>query len=281
MIAEQLTPPITQHGEGPVWSPSWGGLSFVDMLNGDIVRLSATGAVERWSVSHVAAALRPRKGGGLVAATESSFVLFEEWGSDRGQEVKAIVSPGSRFNDGSCDPSGNFLCGSMADAARPGAGTLYCLSPDLKVSIALGDVTASNGLGFSPAGDRAYYIDSATRRVDTLDWSAGRGLHNRQPFIYIDPDKGRPDGLCVDANGGIWVALWGGGAVRRYDALGRLDEIIEIPVAHVTACTFGGASLDELYITTSRLGPEPEPAAGALFRSSPGIEGLPSLEFNG
>jgi sugar lactone lactonase YvrE len=141
-------------------------------------------------------------------------------------------------------------------------------------------VTVSNGLDWSPDGSLAYYNDTDTGRVDVFDYEPEAGLRGRRPFV----DTGaRPDGLTVDAEGGVWVALANAGVVRRYTAEGTLDEVVELPVTKVTACTFGGPRLEELFITTSREGLEAgaEPAAGSLFRAVPGVRGLPVREFAG
>ena len=179
-----------------------------------------------------------------------------------------------------CDPDGRFYCGSMAYEKQAGAGALYRLDPDRSVHVVLANVTVSNGLDWSPDGSLTYYNDTDTRRVDVFDYDRDAGLNSRRPFV----DAGaRPDGLTVDAEGGVWVALSDAGAVRRYTAEGALDDVIELPVTKVTACTFGGARLDELFITTSREGLEPtaEPAAGSLFRAVPGVSGLAVREFAG
>ena len=155
--------------------------------------------------------------------------------------------------------------------------------------VVLDGIEVSNGLGFSPDGSRAYYVDSATRRVDVLDVVPAtedpRGLVRRRPFVEIDPDDGMPDGLTVDAEGGVWVALWGGGAVRRYSPDGALDAVVPLPVSQVSACAFGGDDLDRLFVTTSRQGLDDpdadEAASGSLFVADPGVRGLPVLPFAG
>jgi sugar lactone lactonase YvrE len=151
------------------------------------------------------------------------------------------------------------------------------------VHVVLEGVTISNGLDWSPDGSRAYYNDTATGRVDVFDYDRDSGLTGRRPFVHVPAEVGHPDGLTVDADGGVWVALFGGGAVRRYSPDGQLDEVIELPARKVTACAFGGPHLDELFITTSREGLEPgaEPLAGSLFRASAGVAGRPAREFAG
>ena len=185
-----------------------------------------------------------------------------------------------RMNDGGCDPDGRFYCGSMAYDQSAGAAALYRLDPDRSVHVVLEGLTISNGLEWSPDGARAYYVDTATRRLDVFDYDLASGLSGRRPLVEIGGD---PDGLTVDARGGVWVALCGGGAVHGYTPEGGLAEVVDVPTPKVTACTFGGPRLDELYITTSRehVDPADDPLAGALFRAEVGVAGLPARGFAG
>jgi sugar lactone lactonase YvrE len=278
---EQLTGAVTHHGEGPVWSPRWGGLRWVDMLAGDVLTLTDDGAVSRRHVGSVAALVRPRRSGGAVLALERGFALEDADGTLTVLEP-VWTDDGVRMNEGGCDPDGRLWCGSMAYDQTPGAAAMYRLDPDGSVRVAFDGVTVSNGLEWSPDGSRAYYADTATHRVDVFDYDTESGLTARRPFVTF-PDDGNPDGLTVDADGGVWVALYGGGAVHRYDGDGRLDEVIEVPTPQVTACTLGGPRLDQLLVTTSRQGLDPgdEPLAGALFRVDAGVHGLPVREFAG
>lgn len=280
MRAEQVTDPVAYHAEGPVWSERWGGLRWVDMMAGDVLSLAADGVIGRRHVGGVAAALRPRSLGGAVIGVERGFALEDADGTlTHLDELWADES--LRMNEGGCDPDGRFYCGSMAYDQRSGAGALYRLDPDGSVRTVLQNVTVSNGLEWSPDGTRAYYNDTPTGRTDVFDYDFDSGLTGRRTFVEI-PD-GFPDGLTVDEEGGVWVALFGGGAVRRYTPDGVLDEVVEVPAAQVTACTFGGPNLDELFITTSREGLEPgeDPLAGSLFRATVGVAGLPTREFAG
>ena len=280
MRAEQVTDPVAYHGEGPVWSERWGGLRWVDMLAGNVLYLGADGEIGRRHVGSIAAALRPRRQGGAVIGTERGFALEDADGTlTHLDELWADDSV--RMNEGGCDPDGRFYCGSMAYDQQPGAGTLYRLDPDGSVRAVLEDVSVSNGLEWSPDGSRAYYNDTPTQRTDVFDYDGDSGLTGRRPFVEI-PD-GSPDGLTVDEEGGVWVALYGSGEVRRYTTDGVLDEVVEVQARKVTACTFGGPHLDELFITTSREGLEPgdDPLAGSLFRAAVGVSGLPVREFAG
>src|SRR4051812_38735966 len=185
-----------------------------------------------------------------------------------------------RMNEGGCDPDGRFYCGSMAYDQRKGAASLYRLDVDGTVHVVLEGLTVSNGLDWSPDGTRAYHNDTATHSIAVYTYDRDAGLADRRVFAALEY---RPDGLTVDAEGGVWTALSDGGAVRRYTPGGELDAVIEVPTRKVTACTFGGAALDELFITTSRDGLQPgdDASAGALFRAMPGVRGLPVREFAG
>lgn len=286
MRAEQITTPEAEHGEGPVWWQEWGGLRYVDMNAGDVLTLLADGSVRRTHVGTVAAALRPRIGGGAVVGLERTFALATRTDlSDLTQLDEVWHDPSVRFNDGGCDPDGRFYCGSMAYDGTPGAGALYRLGTDPTPGVerVLDDVTVSNGLGFSPDGTVAYYNDTATGRTDVFDYQPKSGLIGRRPFVTHEEHAGMPDGLCVDAEGGVWVALWDGAAVHRYATDGTLDVVVELPASRVTACTFGGDDLATLYITTSRSGiaAGEQPAAGALFAVRPGVSGVPALPYAG
>lgn len=190
---------------------------------------------------------------------------------------------GIRMNEGGCDPDGRFYCGSMAYDRTEGAAALYRLDPDGSARVVLDHVTISNGLEWSPDGTLAYYNDTATLRVDVFDYDAEQGLTGRRPFVRHEEDDGHPDGLTVDADGGVWVAMNHRGAVRRYAPSGELTAVVEVEPRQVTACTFGGDALDRLFITTSRegLSPGEDPAAGSLFVADVGVSGLPVREFAG
>jgi sugar lactone lactonase YvrE len=278
MRAEPYTGPEAYHAEGPVWWDGWGGLRWVDMLAGDVLSLAGDGTVERRHVGEVAAALRPRAGGGAVIGVERGFVLEAPDGALH--PLGALWDdPGVRMNDGGCDPQGRFLCGSMAYDHRAGAGAVYRLDPDGSVEVVMREVAISNGIDWSPDGAVAYYNDTATGEVSALEGD----LTARRTFARIAAEDGAPDGLTVDAEGGVWVALYAGSAVRRYTSSGALDAVVELPVTKPTACTFGGPGLRTLFITTSRenLADDEQPDAGSVFACTPGVAGLPARPFAG
>jgi sugar lactone lactonase YvrE len=297
IIVEQLTGPdgaigwprLCDHGEGPMWDPATGRLYWVDMLAGQLLALDpATGEVSQRRVGTVAAAVRSRAGGGLVLALEREFAVLDP-GADTPRPLGELWSdPSIRFNEGGCDRAGRFYCGSMSyqDEDRPLVGSLYRLDPDGTVAVMIdGGVGISNGIVWTPDGRTCYYIDSPTRRVDAFDAGQDGSLANRRPLIDMasEPAGVVPDGMCLDSEGGLWVAIWRGSAVRRYRPDGTLDLVVPLPVRLVTACTFGGPDLTDLYITTSRqvVSPGEERAAGALYRCRPGFTGVPETPFAG
>ncbi len=278
-----MTEPLALHGEGPCWLAHSGEVAWVDMLAGRVLATAlASGTTRAIDVpGPVAAIVRPRAAGGLVVATETGVALLDE--HDAPTLLCEIVGePGVRMNDGGCDPQGRFWCGTMAYDMHDGGGALYRVERDGSHSLQLPGCTISNGLGWTPDGETAYYVDSM-RGVDVFAFDAATGtLSERRRFATIDGDA-LPDGLAVDAEGGVWVALWDGGAVRRYAPDGMLDAVITLPCARVTACAFGGDGLDELFITTSRLelADGVDPAGGSLFRCRPGVRGQAVLPFAG
>ncbi len=288
MKAEQFTDVVTYHGEGPIWDPVPGVLRWVDMLNGDILTLPLGGQpagnqISRQHVGTIAAAMRPRAGGGLVVAVEHGFKLMDADGG-LGPEQTAFTDPTIRLNEGGVDRQGRFFCGSMPYDQDGPRGAFYRFDPDGTITEVFGGVTISNGVAWNADGDTMFYIDTPTLRVDVFDYDPDTGMPSgRRPLVHVDPGHGSPDGMALDTEGGLWVAMYRGHAVHRYTPEGKLDTVVEVPPAQVTACAFGGPGLDELYITTSRenLPAGTDPLAGALFRIKPGVRGLPLGTFAG
>ena len=173
----------------------------------------------------------------------------------------------------------------MAYDERPGGGAVYRVTPDHQVIELLSPVSISNGVQWSADGTRVYYIDTPTRRVDVFDVDPETGAWSgRRVHIHVDGTPGYPDGMAIDEDDGLWVALWGGGAVNHYDATGRLVETISVPgITQASSCAFGGDGRDVLYITTSRQGlpDDQEPSAGAVFAVHTGSRGAVASEFAG
>ncbi|WP_285115482.1 SMP-30/gluconolactonase/LRE family protein [Leifsonia sp. fls2-241-R2A-40a] len=284
MKAEQLTAPLCEHGEGPAWSDRWAGPRWVDMLAGDLLELQPDGSVRRRRAGDVAAMTRPRRGGGWVVADRARLRATTaddlEAPLQAGPELWADAS--IRSNEGTCAPDGTLLLGTMDNDAAEGRGFLAAVEGDSIHTVC--PATISNGLGFAPDGS-AFYIDSTLRRVDRFDWDPVHGLTGRRPWVDVSHAPGIPDGLAVAADGGVWVAFFGGGTVRRYGPDGREDAVVPVPVLQPTAVAFVGAGelAGSLVATTSRyaLGSAAEKSAGALFVIPGAGEGAPVHEWSG
>ncbi|MFR9798259.1 SMP-30/gluconolactonase/LRE family protein [Streptomyces sp. MS06] len=267
-------------GEGPTWDPAAGHLLWLDILGSRIHTYDpSTGRrTVRRTDQHVGAA-KPRAGGGLVLNLRDGVALLDPDGTLRWLHREPV--PGRRANDAAVAPDGSLWAGTMRYDEAPGGGTLRRFGPDGSAETVLGEVTVSNGTGWSPDGRLMYYIDSPTRRVDVFDHADGR-IRGRRTLTEIEEGAGFPDGLTVDADGCVWVALWDGAAVRRYTPGGVLDRELALPTPRVTACAFGGPDLTDLYVTTARVGLDaPHPTAGALLVFPGAGKGLPQPPFAG
>lgn len=267
-------------GEGPTWDPDSGRLLWIDILGSRIHTYDpACGRSSvRTTPQHVGA-VKPRVGGGLVLNLRDGVGLLDADDGFRWLHHEPV--PGRRANDAAVAPDGSLWAGTMRYDEAPGGGTLSRLTGDGPVEVILDDVAVSNGTGWSPDGRLMYYIDSPTRRVDVFDHEGGR-VANRRPFVTIEDGAGFPDGLTVDAEGCVWVALWEGAAVRRYTPAGELDRVVPLPVPRVTACAFAGPDLTDLYITTARVGlAAPPPLSGSVFVVPGAGKGLAQPAFAG
>jgi sugar lactone lactonase YvrE len=276
---EKLDVPSAELGEGPCWDAESQSLYWVDIPASRVHRLSAGGVHSSWDVGLSPGAVVPRASGGLAVAAGNGFLSLDPLTGTVKELAAAPGLPGTRMNDGKCDRAGRFYAGTMAEDESAGKGSFYRLDTDLDVSEIYTGIGISNGLGWSPDDRLMYYIDSLTYRIDVLDYELTTGqMGERQPFVALGSDDFMPDGMAVDAEGGLWVAVWGGGVVQRYDADGRLTGVVRIPAANVTSCAFGGPDLQTLYITTAA---GPGRLAGALFSCAAGVRGLPSFSFGG
>lgn len=286
-------------GEGPYFDDRTGRFGWVDILGRRLLwSRPADGTTGELALpGHVGAAV-PRRDGGFVVCLPAGPALLDEDGAlhplgsyadadaaagELPPAGMAPLGPALRSNDAKADRVGRLWLGTMAYDETPGAGALYRLDPGAAGPVrVLGDVTVSNGLGWSPDGTVMYYVDSPTRRVDAFDYDQDTGeLGTRRPFATID--AGFPDGLCVDADGGVWVAIWRGGAVRRYRPDGRLHAVVPVPTWQVTSCAFGGHGYRTLVITTAAVDrPDDEAAAGRTYAYTPDdVVGLPVDRYAG
>ena len=275
-------------GEGPRWDAAAGTLLWVDIEAGALHVFDPVSGVDRAIQlgARVGAAVPVLGGGVLVALADRLAILGLEDGTMR-TLVEVPHGEGLRLNDGACDPAGRFWVGSMALDHAPGKGALYRYSGEGGLDPVLEDVTISNGLGWSPDGGTMYYVDSLTYRVDRLDFDPATGaISDRRPFAVIERGAGIPDGLAVDDEGGVWVALWGRAALRRYGPDGELDRVLAVPADNVTACCFGGRDGRTLYVTSASVDLSDEqlrrrPLAGAVFAAEAGVSGPPAQPFAG
>ncbi|MFA4965271.1 MAG: SMP-30/gluconolactonase/LRE family protein [Thermoleophilia bacterium] len=270
-------------GECPVWDAAGQALWWIDWALGIVYRSDvATGVSISFPAGPSLAALAPTPSGRLALALGHGFGALDP-SSGRVRDL-ARAEPdevATRMCDGKCDAQGRFWAGTMALDERSPIGALFVLETDGRVRRVLDGVVVSNGLGWSPQGTRLYYIDTATGRVDGFDFDPARGtITNRAPLIEIPSSEGAPDGLTVDREGCLWIALWDGWQVRRYSPGGELDTVIELPVARPTCCALGGRDLRDLFITTappdSESAREAQPLAGRVLRAHATVPGLPA-----
>jgi sugar lactone lactonase YvrE len=270
-------------GEGPVWDAARGELVWVDIDRGLVHRRTSAGEEMSLDVGQPVGCAVPRAGGGLALALREGFALLPAAGGE--PRLVAPIEhrrPDTRMNDGGCDSRGRFWAGTMSLAGDTRVAALYRLDADLTVTRVLPGVSVSNGIGWSPDDRLLYHVDTPRRRIDVYEFDAVGGvIGGRRAAIPVAAERGRPDGLTVDAEGGVWVALWGGGAVQRFTPEGHLDAHLELPVSQVTSCCFGGPELATLYVTSAARGAEHEPLAGSLFACRPGVRGLPATPFAG
>jgi sugar lactone lactonase YvrE len=264
-------------GEGPAWDAVAGVLWWVDIPAGRVHRTDpASGATTTTELEPPVSAVLTRSRSGVLVTRRAAVAELEG-----GRVVAELPVPARmRLNDAKCDPAGRLWVGSMSPGGRA-EGAFYRVAPGSRPDAVLEGVTISNGLGWSPDGDRLFYIDTPTQRIDVLDFDVRSGAAvGRRAFAAVPSGAGRPDGLAVDAEGGVWVALFGGTALHRYGAGGELDFVVPLPVSHPTSCAFGGAALDELYVTTACrpldvAARRESPLAGRLLRLRPGVCGAP------
>ena len=272
--------------EGPHWWAEKGVLLWVDIEASRVGLFDPVARSNRFlDLPSRVGAIVPTTVGDLVAATAQGFVRLDP---DSGV-VTALHDPEPgcsehRFNDGKCDPWGRFWAGTMAYDFAAGAGSLWRVNPDFSCIRQRHGLTISNGLAWSQDRGTLYFIDSPTRQVLAFPLTSSGDFSGEPiPCITIPEDwDAVPDGMCIDAEGMLWIALFGGGAVTRWDpASGLLLERLALPCRQVTSCCFGGPNLDQLFVTTARqemdaAAIKAEPLAGGLFQADVGVKGLPA-----
>lgn len=272
--------------EGPFWDDSEQQLYFVDIVNKQIKIFSSPSTpVETIQFNQeISAVFLDQKSDLIVAARDGIFAATRDGVLEVSLAPIELEDTSIRTNDAKCDANGRMWVGTMAFDFTPGAAALFSFDSRVLKEV-VPDLTVSNGIGWSLDKKTMYFIDSPTKRVDFFDFDIESGeLGNRRPFLLLSDLDAFPDGLTTDEDGGVWVALFGGGEVRRFDAQGTLTHIVEIPVKQVTSCCFGGADMSELYITTAQNGMDSDslirqPLAGSLFRAKTAFKGSKSNRF--
>lgn len=257
--------------EGPRWDAATRRLLWVDIEGCDLHVLEG-GEDRAIALDAMVGAAAPTASGAVLVALADRLALVDLADESVHTLVRLPHGPRLRSNDGACDAAGRFWIGTMGLDQAPGVGALYRF--DGRLERALEGVTLSNGLGWTRDDTCMYYIDSPLQRVDVFDFElASARLDARRPFVSIDKADGIPDGLAVDDEGGVWVALYGGGCIRRYDERGLLDAVLEVPAENVTSCCFGGDDGRSLFVTTAA----PD---GNVYVTQPGVSGPPAHAFH-
>lgn len=284
--AELVLDSRAELGEGPHWDAAAGELLWVDIPAGAVHRFDPAARTDHsFTVAQPVGAAVPRAGGGFALALRDGFATVDETGGAlRWLAPVEADRPETRMNDGACDSAGRFWAGTMSITEDAAIGALYRLSPDGGLATMLTGITISNGIGWSPDDTVMYYVDTPRHVLEAFDFDAAAGtISGRREVVAIEPGAGHPDGLSVDTDGCIWLALWDGASVRKYTPAGELAGIVEVPAARPTSCAFGGPELDVLYITSARTehGRFGRSNGAGLFAVSPGSRGMASHSFAG
>ena len=261
----------------------------MDILDGRVYRCliaddGGLSVLRHYWVPGTVGAIVPVQGDeGWMIAAGRGFVLLSPDGSLR--PIVQAAPIGTRMNDGACDPQGRFWAGTLAEDVSPGGGALYRLDPDGQAVLVLSDLTISNGLGWSPDGTTMYLADSGPRVVHAFRFDGDTGtISDARVLLAVAEEVGVPDGLTVDSDGDIWVAIYGGGRVHRYSPDGVLREALTLPAVQCTSCAFAGPDLRRLYVTTATEGWSDEqrradPAAGIVYRFDTEVTGRPAAPY--
>ena len=261
-------------GEGVTWDADAQTLLWVDVDGRVLHRLAADMRHTSTPLERTTSVVVPRRGGGFVAVSGAEVVTMDDRGAF-GDVIATLPADGDgRANDGRVDPHGRLWVGTVDRSGANRAG-VFCVDESGQVTKTLSGRALSNGIDWSPDGRRCYHADSLLRRIEVLeldDQGFPTGVEVFATFSEM------PDGLTVDEEGGVWVALWDGGGVRRFAPDGRLDRTLPVAGGWITSCAFGGADLRTLYITSAKVDLDTEtqrrmPHAGSLFAAEPGVGG--------
>lgn len=274
-------------GEGPAWDARTQTLYWVDIL-GQRVHAWKDGRDDYLQLDETVGCVAPRRDGGLVAALHASFWTLDGRGGQRTFLASVDEPASNRFNDGKCDPAGRLLAGTMDMGEKNPSGNLYSLEAGKPPRKLLDGVVISNGLAWSPDYKTFYHIDTPTRQVRAYDYDLDTGNLSRPRLaVEVPAAMGWPDGMTSDMEGKLWIALWGGARVGRWDpASGRLEAEVAVPALQSSSCVFGGPRRDILFVTSARVGMDEAalaryPLSGGLFQIQTQTEGMPAFEFTG
>lgn len=276
-------------GEGAIWNYKTKELIWVN-IKGEILNFfnpSINNNKEMFTGQMIGTVVPAESGNMLVALENGIYMLDPETGTKNFIVDPEKDIPDNRFNDGKCDPAGRFWAGTMSMVGKKEAGALYRFDPDSTIHKMIDNVTTSNGIVWSLEKDKMYYIDTPTRKVMAYDYNNNTGeISNPEIAVEVPADLGAPDGMTIDADGNLWIALWGGSAVGCWNPeTGELLRTVKVPAKNVTSCAFGDKDLKTLYITTARQGTGEEelkkyPNAGGVFKIRPGVKGVKACFFN-
>lgn len=288
---EVVAAPLTELGEGPMWSVTEQVLYWIDIVQRRILRLRpATGKVDFRELPYAPSAVIPRAEGGLLLVTKKGLATLDfEDPHPVSVPVSVVDFKKEVFNDAKCDSAGRLWVGTRDLHVKDPVGGLFRLDPGFSMHRHLRGLVVSNGIAFTNGGRKMYHVDSHPGRIDVHDFDSETGtLSNRQVFRDYTREGGTafPDGCTVDAEGGLWVAEVGEGCVRRYDPDGHCEREVRLPTQRPTSVMFGGPDLQTLYVTSMRFGLSPgqlaeQPQAGALFRLDVGVRGVAEPVFQG
>lgn len=276
-------------GECPVWSAIEGRLYRIDIAAQLFLAYDPdSGSEQIWPLPARPGSFALRRGGGAVFALQTGFAYldFESGALASGHDPEPDL-PENRFNDGACDRAGRFFAGTMDDAEVATTGSLYRLDVDRRSTRVLSGIAISNGIGWSPDDTVMYHVDSARRTVTSYRYDVGTGeIIARRGVVTVPLGSGVPDSLTVDADAGVWVAIWDGFRIVRYLPDGTIDRIIELPIPRPTSCKFGGPDLRTVYVTSAREHLDDDPIAryplsGSLLAIHVDKPGLKSSRFAG
>jgi sugar lactone lactonase YvrE len=272
--------PAAGLAEGPVWDWMTQKLLWVDIDRMDVnVTDVGDGATSKYHFGIRVGSVFLAEGTRVVATADGLHTLDLVTGESLRVCPLPPTAGSTRMNDGEVDPAGRVWVGTLSSDTQRVDGSLYRFDPDGNVETVLTPVTASNGLAWSPDNLLMYYVDSGAQRVDVFDYERSEGtISNQREVAAISPDLGLPDGIAVDSEGCVWVAIWGSGTVRRFTPEGALDTVVELPTPNVSSCCFGGPAFDTLYMTTStRHLADPDPVVdGAIYACRPEVVGIPA-----